>query len=556
MPDFRLVVSLIASLAALGAGGWVTWLQQDPVQPPGRESQSVAGLAAQDHASDEPPKDELVKDWKDPDFVLLVTGQLTGYIEPCGCTGLTNQKGGLLRRYDLLELLRGRGWRVIPVDAGEQIHPDRRGQQTILKLQTTYQALCRLMGYRMIGFGASDLKVSGTDLGQTMMDKMDQTLGNPFTSANVTVLDESLVNRVQMIDAGRGLRIAVTSVIGASKLADLPKNLDGIETIPPDRALAQIAPVLQGSGAALKVLFCHGTMEECTQLAGQFPLFDFVIVTGTTGDPDLLPVPVTSGNHTTRMIQVGAKGMFAGLIGFWSERPNPADRAVYERVPLDARFENVAAFGKQRTVNELNPMERMFYDYQKSLENLYTNPQKFQDIAFRKHPSGYRFVGSQACKDCHEEEFDIWKDGVDGQGGPHFRATRDLTDPGERTWVARNFDPECLSCHVTGWNPKEYYPYESGYYDLARDKLLHGNGCENCHGPGSQHVAAENDEIAASEDDKKKYQLEMRLTIKQARENHCMTCHDLDNSPDFFLDGAFDRYWSKIEHGDGKDPDE
>jgi hypothetical protein len=46
----------------------------------------------------------------------------------------------------------------------------------------------------------------------------------------------------------------------------------------------------------------------------------------------------------------------------------------------------------------------------------------------------------------------------------------------------------------------------------------------------------------------KKLRKEMRVTMKQAREGLCMECHDLDNSPDFFLPGAFDEYWAKIKH--------
>ena len=31
-------------------------------------------------------------------------------------------------------------------------------------------------------------------------------------------------------------------------------------------------------------------------------------------------------------------------------------------------------------------------------------------------------------------------------------------------------------------------------------------------------------------------------------EKKCMTCHDLDNDPNFHLDGAFAKYWKKVEH--------
>ena len=48
---------------------------------------------------------------------------------------------------------------------------------------------------------------------------------------------------------------------------------------------------------------------------------------------------------------------------------------------------------------------------------------------------------------------------------PHYHATDTLVklDP------PRHFDPECLSCHVTGWNPQEYFPYATGYMSLEDD---------------------------------------------------------------------------------------
>jgi hypothetical protein len=40
----------------------------------------------------------------------------------------------------------------------------------------------------------------------------------------------------------------------------------------------------------------------------------------------------------------------------------------------------------------------------------------------------------------------------------------------------------------------------------------------------------------------------MILPLEKAREK-CMECHDLDNSPDFHEDDAFeDIYWPEIEH--------
>jgi hypothetical protein len=39
----------------------------------------------------------------------------------------------------------------------------------------------------------------------------------------------------------------------------------------------------------------------------------------------------------------------------------------------------------------------------------------------------------------------------------------------------------------------------------------------------------------------------MKLPLAKA-EQHCATCHDADNSPDFRKKGAFEKYWKKVEH--------
>ena len=37
----------------------------------------------------------IFTDWPKPQAVLVITGELDGYIEPCGCTGKENQRGAL-----------------------------------------------------------------------------------------------------------------------------------------------------------------------------------------------------------------------------------------------------------------------------------------------------------------------------------------------------------------------------------------------------------------------------------------------------------------------------
>jgi hypothetical protein len=66
-------------------------------------------------------------------------------------------------------------------------------------------------------------------------------------------------------------------------------------------------------------------------------------------------------------------------------------------------------------------------------------------------------------------------------------------------------------------------------------------------------VAAENGTGSRLADQISKLRESMRKPlVGQVAEKKCIECHDLDNSPEFHKDGAFERYWKKIEHV-GKD---
>ena len=60
----------------------------------------------------------IFADWPDPKALIVITGELDGYIEPCGCTGKENQKGGLSRRQNFLRAVTAAGWPLVAVDLG------------------------------------------------------------------------------------------------------------------------------------------------------------------------------------------------------------------------------------------------------------------------------------------------------------------------------------------------------------------------------------------------------------------------------------------------------
>ncbi len=497
-----------------------------------RLRESAIGPSATDRAQDPdkpdhptfPKREDLVKDWQQPEVTLFITGSQRGYIEPCGCTGLENQKGGLMRRRDCQKVLLDRGWNVVSLDLGDQNR--RQAMQSVVKLRATFETLTKVMNYQSIGLGINELRLDSTELAQLIVNCMEGE--TPFTCCNVTVLDESFVAPYRVIESG-GRRIGVVMVLGDEFVKEIASG--DFQAI---SATDGIKRALQGLSKQPRcdtlVLLAQTDKETCQKYAKQFP-FDLIVVGDCPGEPTMLPEAINAGRWTTQIIEVGTKGMHVGIVGCnW---PNGKLEINYERVPLDARFRDAPE------------AKAIFAAYQKELEILYTRPENFPDVKQRQHPSGLTYVGSERCSDCHEDEFDIWKDGVDGKGGPHFRATVSLIDPKDnpRADIPRNFDPECLSCHVTGWNPQNFFPYQTGYADLVKDAHLHGNGCENCHGPGKEHAEAEEGNNVALQE---KLRNSMRLELKDA-EKTCLECHDIDNSPDFLKKG-FDYYWKYIEH--------
>jgi hypothetical protein len=144
---------------------------------------------------------------------------------------------------------------------------------------------------------------------------------------------------------------------------------------------------------------------------------------------------------------------------------------------------------------------------------------------------GAVFVGAESCRECHPNTYARWASTKHAQA---FEAL--LHDPKPNTI----YDAECVTCHTTGFG------YNSGWVSESQTPALKGNQCENCHGPGSKHIA-EPDNLA--------FRKPMALTATFADKGGlCIRCHDEDNSPHF---NDFSKFWSQIVHkgmDDYKDP--
>ncbi|HUT94047.1 MAG TPA: multiheme c-type cytochrome [Thermoguttaceae bacterium] len=452
----------------------------------------------------------IFEGWPKPKWALLVSGRLDGYLEPCGCAGLDRMKGGLSRRYSMLEQLRGeRGWPVAAVDVGGLVKGF--GPQANLKFQTAVNSL-QGMRYNAIAIGKRDLQLG-----------VDGLVSGPFVSANVALFgfdfQPGLTPRQRVVEVG-DVKLGITSILGTRWQREV--NNSDVEMADPKDKLAEVVPALEKECDVL-VLLAHATREESIELARQFPQFPVVITAGGPAEPPARAERIEGSR--TLLIEVGEKGMNAVVLGFYDD---PAQPIRYQRVPLDSRFPQ-ADYVK----SEMSLYQEGLKDA--GLEGLGVTPVPYPG----KELMG-KFVGTAKCKSCHEESYRVWK-----KSG-HAKAWQTLVELNP----ARNFDPECTSCHVVGWTPQNYRPLDSGFLSEKETPHLIDVGCETCHGPGEKHVAAE---LGSDLDLMEELRKPTVITLEESQQavssaisdrQHCMNCHDLDNSPDF----DFETYWPKIEH--------
>ena len=497
----------------------------------GKQTPSATGaktnIIAESTPLSEPPYDPIqanglvFEGWPTPQLALIISGEQRGYLEPCGCTGPGKQKGGVMRRHGFIQDLEKKGWPLVMLDMGGQLR--RPGIQSIVKFSHAMKALFEI-GYSAVALGKDDLAYL---TGDNLLLQISETADNAPSMvqfANSAIPDiEGMTAATRIVEKG-GRKIGVTSVLGKSFQAELG---DAVAIIDPAEAIRSALAEFDSKECNLRVLLVNAEWKEALQLAEQFPQFD--VVGGCTGY-DEASLRETLVGEKTRVVDVGKKGMYLGVIAFFDDAKEPIR---FQRVPLDSRWP------------ESEAMQSRFKAYVDEVSNLYS--QEAADINASveglglwpalKHdrmefgPTAGAFAGAASCKECHTKAYGKWA------LSKHAHATESI----QKAVPSRIADPECIACHTTGWNPQSFAPYETGFVSLEKTPLLVGNSCENCHGPSQGHIDAE---AGKDMETKQQWREMLKLTTATAEEKVCRKCHDLDNSPQF----DFSKYWAQVAH--------
>ena len=114
------------------------------------------------------------------------------------------------------------------------------------------------------------------------------------------------------------------------------------------------------------------------------------------------------------------------------------------------------------------------------------------------------YVGAEACRDCHEKEYDRFMAySKKARSFDHIKKMEKKLSPEEYK--------ACFGCHTTG------YGKEGGFVSETGTPALKNAGCEVCHGPKSLHIESQDPEDIIGEVDRET----------------CMTCHNQDRVSEF-----------------------
>jgi hypothetical protein len=429
----------------------------------------------------------------------------------------------------LVRQLEERGWSVAGFDLGGTLKNNRRQGQ--IKFETLLAAL-KDMHYAALALGPEELRF-GPDylLAQNFAAADDPAQNLELLAANVVFYGDPQLGtpvRSKLLTVN-GVNIGVVAVLGESLKDLLLINDDAVIRVdPPQQVLPQVIAELEAQQPDLIVLLSHAPLEESRKFAESNPQIDLVLSAGGPEDPD--DKPLEAGN--AMLVQVGKKGKYVGVVAFY---PDQTPQLRYELVNLD-----------NRRFKEAPAMREYMRQYQTALHD--------ELLAEREppidHPTGWTFVGVEKCGECHKKAYAKWQDPGD-RDYFHAHAYESLKHGRkgqEKDWITRIHDPECLACHVTGWDPEGFLRYDSGFESEEKSPHLIAQQCENCHGPGSEHVRLEelfkSDRKQVQKSEYEAARKAMKRSIETAETQVCAQCHDLDNSPHF----KFKEYWEKIKH--------
>jgi tetratricopeptide (TPR) repeat protein len=510
----------------------------------------------------------------DSEFVLVHTEHNLGNIEPCSCNNRTT--GGFPRRATALAELRQKHKHVLTLDSGNSLFSeDRKLQDPLMFEQAKLKARAIAHSYVAVDldamvFGEMDLLAGG----DFFLELVAET-GLPIVAANVYDRESGkpLFERYRIIDCG-GMKVAIFGLVAEELHPTVSEpNAEGsvmvqtnqkvtviledrferrnVKIEDPIKTAADLVPELRAL-AHVVVALTHIPPKMADDLTSRVPGIGYVIGRH---------VPTTRVSYTldpvSGAMRLGApmNGISLGVAEFkvrggslafhdysavdkadllveaiddkladlrkqyGTDDPESlaaideelAERALKLRANRERHLQTKATSDPSKQSNFKHypislgnqfpddpKLLKLVTDYRESLKSLYQEEMADRTKAIEPVAGMPHFVGAEACATCHRPQTEFWR------GTKHGRAWQTMLD------YKVEYDLDCITCHTVG------FMLPGGFDRPDRVSGFEDVQCENCHGPGSMHVAnvlADNSIIA------------------DAADMSCERCHNKEHSP-------------------------
>ncbi len=358
-----------------------------------------------------------------PDLVLLVTDSTNGVLEPCNCA--TGMMGGLSRRSGLVRSYRAAYPDLVLVDTGDAFrvgHP--RDPRNAFMLRAYRQ-----IGYDAVVLADQEWSAAPSELRELL------TKGPPEFLSTTANLAESPLPVVRIVKRTRGkMKLAILSDTPRASPPLLTPEVAKRLAFATRKRLADEVAKLKREGCIV-VVASHGFDAEAEQLARSTGAHLVIQGHYRTGDavPERLPNPPVLRVGDMEYVTVLAWKMRGGGVVDFEFRRELVDK----RWPMD------------------DALWKTYEDYTRVALSY---------AAKAKASDGMVYTSSAACGACHEPQLAAYK------ASGHAHAYETLLR------VGRDGDPECLSCHTTGFEST------SGFDSIRTTPELANVNCQDCHG--------------------------------------------------------------------------
>lgn len=359
-------------------------------------------------------------------LTVFLTGNELGALKPCGCSG--GQLGGLDRRSEVFNSVPA-SQRLI-VDMGSFVEGD--SEQDLIKFRILIQAFS-LLDYDLVNLSEKDIEIA-ENLG------LLESIGSVFNVISFQSGAEAGVPTkfTKQFSLKEGVVAATVAAFDAESAGGtLPiEQISGLFTSRTDVG-------------TVNILILNRCDTSIIDSVAEIGIVDCLVCPAESDEPGVIGDP----NKRPLVVSVGRYGKYVGKleINYIDIRSN---KFHFSAVP----------------VTEELPQEESLVELYKVYQQLVKEENLLEKQLRFSLPDGLEYTGSKSCKLCHDYEYEKWSTKVHA----HAYATLEK--------VGSQFDPECIVCHVVG------FEYESGFISEEKTDYLKDVGCESCHGPGSEHI--------------------------------------------------------------------